>query len=781
MAEQNTLSREVLKWIQSLDLAYSVKNVKRDFSNGFLIAEIFSRYYDREIQMHSFDNGAGIAVKKDNWHQLCKFFKKFDVPYEQVAIENLIHSKTGAAVKFINHCYEYLTKRKVQDLPNPPAQSRMPAFAKPTASQVIKNTTKQPEMAEVTDDAQTAALLAGAMQSHEDSMQADRSADPSRYQPGASHRKVLRGATRTVGAEDSQVQITFKQVNVKPIDHNVMQMRASKEMSARGGDGGSVHESAVQSGRPTATAAELLNQCVEAGYAAVGEESRNQREASAEFVERLSAGADEAVVAAVFSEVATSAAVLADACLVQPREFMRVIELCFTALRSCADGSSAENAVVDALSVLGDRMVAKDAATTWMLFQEYGMGHVAQILTSAPSKRMACCHALYAYAEDNVGAHTQVLKQLKEALPDELGVYVHALTVLIFLERELDDNLLDVYAYYCAIGMAMPSPTLRASSIAMLASITARNLDFVFAPSDENATTGLFDKMEAMAEDMWWEVHAQTLVVCSALLRHLGDSGPRVDRVLALIDLLFHADASPNVQKVGLSHLAKNLTDHPRLLDVYLDVLLALPSSARIPLLSSAGSPGDNLLPVAGKIKLTPLPMDWPALTVARALVNALASDNADRLREEHAQTLLACVRSGATGNPFGEDMSAWTAIFRDVQDYIFVALCDSACCEMALLILREFTFYSSLSSNILEIPTFRGTLRLLFPEEDAGRVSATCQRSVCDFLLEVAAEGGEHRDVVRAALDEFVTKFPQQLSRWPVLSAVQEQVASGV
>lgn len=48
---------------------------RRDFANGFLYAEILSRYYPNDVAMHSFENVASTERKKKNWQLLEKLFR----------------------------------------------------------------------------------------------------------------------------------------------------------------------------------------------------------------------------------------------------------------------------------------------------------------------------------------------------------------------------------------------------------------------------------------------------------------------------------------------------------------------------------------------------------------------------------------------------------------------------------------------------------------------------------------------------------------------------------
>ncbi|MCQ2819265.1 MAG: calponin homology domain-containing protein [archaeon] len=119
----DSLPREVIKWIQSLDLTYSVKNVKKDFNNGFLVAQILSRYFPitndpinnkRAIQMHQIDNGFSMARRKDNWEQIKKFLTKIPEITTKIGdVDTFIKNENGEILLFVIALYQDLTQRRV--------------------------------------------------------------------------------------------------------------------------------------------------------------------------------------------------------------------------------------------------------------------------------------------------------------------------------------------------------------------------------------------------------------------------------------------------------------------------------------------------------------------------------------------------------------------------------------------------------------------------------------------------------------------------------------------
>merc|ERR1719235_2286646 len=70
----SALPREVWRWLQSLQLSVQVRNVRRDISNGYVVAEVLSKYFPSKVQLHNFDKGSAIDKKLANWQLLQKVF-----------------------------------------------------------------------------------------------------------------------------------------------------------------------------------------------------------------------------------------------------------------------------------------------------------------------------------------------------------------------------------------------------------------------------------------------------------------------------------------------------------------------------------------------------------------------------------------------------------------------------------------------------------------------------------------------------------------------------------
>ena len=149
------LSRDVLKWLQSLDLSLSIKNVKRDFTNGFLIAEILYRYYKYDINIFSFDNGTSLVKRKNNWDLIIKFANKINFPITQEMADNVSNGKNNSANELIELLYTTLTQKQLQQKTIPETNGNIPPFARPTASQLVRDTLKLAGTTSTLDTLQT--------------------------------------------------------------------------------------------------------------------------------------------------------------------------------------------------------------------------------------------------------------------------------------------------------------------------------------------------------------------------------------------------------------------------------------------------------------------------------------------------------------------------------------------------------------------------------------------------------------------------------------------------
>lgn len=132
--------------------------------------------------MHSYDNGTAVRVKKDNWGQLMKFFRKQGLDIiTDAEVTSIIHCEDGAVATFIKRIYQALTQREVQDVVKRPLVERPPPYMRNTGSKIVKDTLRTGNFTEHPDQTTTQNALRSELEDHEADLQHEKSIDPERF------------------------------------------------------------------------------------------------------------------------------------------------------------------------------------------------------------------------------------------------------------------------------------------------------------------------------------------------------------------------------------------------------------------------------------------------------------------------------------------------------------------------------------------------------------------------------------------------------------------------
>lgn len=164
------LPRVVLKWIQELDLNFSLKNPVRDLANGYLVAELMHRYHPSDIQLDTFSMGISEEARNDNWNRLSKVFVKHGLDgINHSRIRSVINYEDDSAADLLVGLFVFLTASKKPLMISTPASSS-PGYARNTICAKLKD----PLIERIVDDDRRKFAAAKTVIEHERETRQDR-------------------------------------------------------------------------------------------------------------------------------------------------------------------------------------------------------------------------------------------------------------------------------------------------------------------------------------------------------------------------------------------------------------------------------------------------------------------------------------------------------------------------------------------------------------------------------------------------------------------------------
>jgi hypothetical protein len=762
------LPRELLKWLQSLDLSYSVKNPKRDFANGWLIAEILSRYFKGEIYMHSFDNGTSLAKKIANWELLERFFERHEMAVDRSLIPSLMHAQPAAATNFIQQLYTILTHKTLQHVKPIKDIEYIPAFARPTASQLVKDRLKEPTVENLKDERLINAEAANVINQHNQAVKAERAAEPQRFSLTASTRvpkssvskKVSEGKQRNSAMNQQGGNISFKEIKVKQLETNaaIVQVRApndhKSDHSLISTPSLPVVSSSVPLPAPAADSTldflsvSLTNFVSSSSYA--GRIAFSLPPAPApiiqlmdsidsfppEFIEEFCVHLSDSAIES-----------LAAASIQQPKEFWLLFGLLFTGLLNSPPHSPSLSSLLHLSVRFASTLQHMNSYATWHLYCDYAIPKI-QNSFSTPAfqeKFDSLLPLLVAFSDQPARA----IRKLREILST-----IHYLRVLIAFHVSPDTLTLFVESAEFALQKFLSEPPNEETA---LQAIVAIRLLSSLMGSDSavviDAAAGLWPLLDRVGQStVDWRVHVALVEFsAAALLPHSTADSNHLEPLLSTVEAFLEGELSPNAPlpllRAGVALLTPLLPTRPSLRSLFVQRFLDRADVRQSCLHEdeangrpSASLPDSHPLYRVEQEFLDSIPIlrhIWSPLLIGQTICDHVKSTAVDNLNVAHVDLLACALADLDVEETLNEpDVNEWQRIFRELRDHLLVELADPAFVEPVIGIFKCFLSHPQIHSVALPIflptnhqpPPIYGILKFLYPGADPACRSAVAQ-----------------------------------------------------
>eukprot|EP00828_Plagiopyla_frontata_P044090 TRINITY_DN708_c0_g1_i1.p1 TRINITY_DN708_c0_g1~~TRINITY_DN708_c0_g1_i1.p1 ORF type:complete len:736 (+),score=116.88 TRINITY_DN708_c0_g1_i1:25-2232(+) len=508
----------------ALDLTYQIRNIKRDLANGFIIAEIISRYYPSLFDINKFNTSNGLREKKMNWEFIAKLLQKKEIlekhgefKLDKREYEPIMAIAPDSGFNFLLRLYEFLTRKKLLNQQKMTMTDKriqeviIPSYAQQTASTLARDR----ELVRIVNANEKQFRTQNAISSHIEKQRHERANQNLVEYILMKRRKQMEEELRKQALELSKKQkenVELHAPEIKEIPVKSFNTQNNKKKELEG----------LAEGR------EIVEQLSKIALPLMEQDPIKKELSELKDVDKISKVELILMNATEFSEKSLQLIIMAMKENINViveylhnnyADFKRFFKIMLACIRTINFGIQPFALLIDFIKQVGTELTLLDPSSCQLLFESIALEEIVDIIKMYQNKRNQLITVLYAFGHQDSLSRLRLVRKIKDHLGKDLNSFFSILAYLVNLscEAEMDDDFYNLFLFYSIMAIEFASPIARTNGLKILTEICRISYFQIL---------NLLSKFEKLLDDDWWEVKAQILIICARLLLILWQENP---------------------------------------------------------------------------------------------------------------------------------------------------------------------------------------------------------------------------------------------------------------